>query len=325
MAMTEALKRAYADVCANPILRERISNTEIDLIHVYKQQVRELHESANWPLSERLDQMVETVYAPHQVMWRNLSLRDQAAFRDWCERLVEEVTTPDHPGLRMARRHSIGSHFAEIAQGVEESLGFRPQCTWHLVFAPHGDMGGDRINMWANLSHFGRADDPIQDLRFLLPHEFSHIVLPRFFEGREHLPFTLLLLCVEEGLCSYFNYEYWNRVYSPAKNLLYSDSEWQWCLANESEIIKRMLPDFTAEDYELMAKYHMGNQRPWSGAPSRLAYFVGFRICQHYVEVNEPDSWKEIYAQAPEITLRRSGYLERFGFTAEQVDSEPES
>jgi len=292
MAMTKGLKRAYTEVCSNPILRERVSNTEIDLIHVYKKQVRELHESADCPLSDRLDRMVKTVYVPYQEMWRNLSLRDEAAFWDWCEHLIDEVAKPDHPGIRMALQGDFSVHFSEIAQGVEKLLGFRPHCTWYLVFAPHSDMGGDRVDMWANLSHFGKSDDPVQSFRFLLPHEFSHIVLPRFWDGREALPFTLLLLCIEEGLCSYFNYKYWNCVHSPAQNLLYSDSDWEWCLANEREILERMLPEFSVDDYELMAKYHMGNQEPWLGSPSRLAYFVGFRICQCYVQENGPNSWK---------------------------------
>ena len=325
MRLTENLKRVYAEVCSNPILRERVPSTDIELVHIYKQQVRVLYESAGRPLTERLERMVTTVYEPHQAMWGTLSLPDESSFRDGCERLMKEVAQPDHPGLRMALQCDFVSHFAEISQGSERLLGFRPQCIWHLVFAPHSDMGGDRVNMWANLSHLGQADDPIQSFKFLLPHEFSHIVLLRFWEGKSPPRFTLLLLCIEEGLCSYFNYEYWNRAHSPAANLMYSNSEWDWCLANERKILARMLPQFSVGDYQQMEMYHMGNQEPWPGAPKRLAYFVGFRICQCYVEGNGSDSWKEVYSQAPETTLRKSGYLERFGLKADSLGYESES
>lgn len=322
--MLEDLKYAYVDVRANPILREDVPDTDIELVYVYKQQVRLLYESSQWSLDTFLDQMVGTVYLPYRAMWNMLMFRDESMFRDSCVRLRDDVKKTEYPGLRMGPQCDFSVHFSEIAQGAEILLGFRPRCTWHLVFAPHSDMGGDRVNMWANLAHFGRSDDPVQSFKFLLPHEFSHIVLPQFWEGRDPITFTLLALCIEEGLCSYFNYEYWNRAHSPAKNLLYSDAEWQWCLANEREILERLTPDLTAGDYAQMAKYHSGNQVPWLGAPSRMAYFVGFRICQHYVDVHGAKSWKEIYAQTPETTLRKSRYLETFGFTIDCVDSEPE-
>jgi Predicted Zn-dependent protease (DUF2268) len=322
--MLKDLKRAYENSHTYPTLRENVLGTGVELIYVYKQQVRVLYESSRWPLAMFLDQMVESVYLPYRDMWNMLMLEDEQVFRESCTRFREDARETEYPGLRMAIQHDFASQFAEIACGVKRLLGFQPRCHWHLVFAPHSDMGGDRVNMWANLAHFGRSDDSIKDFRFLLPHEFSHIVLPQFWEGREPIAFTLLALCIEEGLSSYFNYEYWCREYSPAKNLLYSDAEWQWCLVHEREILERLTPELAVGDYAQMVKYHRGDEMPWSGPPSRLAYFVGFRICQRYVDVNGKDSWKEIYAQTPENTLRKSLYLEQFGFTSDCIDCEPD-
>jgi len=321
--MISDLKRAYADVRTHPRLREAVPDTDIELVHVYKQQIKLLHELLDRPPTVFLDQMVETVYRPHYAMWNMLQLGDESEFREGCARLREDVVHSQLPGLRMIHQCDFSRHFSEISQRVERLLGFRPRCAWHLVLAPHSDMGGDRVNMWANLARFWKRDDPVQDFRFLLPHEFGHIVLPRFWEGREPMAFTLLVLCIEEGLCSFFNYEYWRRQFSPAKNLLYSDEEWTWCLENERHIVERVTPEFDVGNYARIAKYHQGNQHPWPGALSRLAYFVGFRICQHYVSLHGETSWRDIFAQSPLATLRKSRYLETFGLTLDLIDGEP--
>ena len=92
------------------------------------------------------------------------------------------------------------------------------------------------------------------------------------------------------------------------KHIDFTEDEWQWCLANEKRIHDHASERFEASDQETIRQYHQWHQYVWPDSPDRLAYFIGYRICESYVDTNGPDSWREIYDLSPAEALSRSGY-----------------
>jgi hypothetical protein len=94
---------------------------------------------------------------------------------------------------------------------------------------------------------------------------------------------SLLHRIVDEGLACYLNYLYWEERHSPAKNLDFTDEEWDWSIAYERRILDHAAPHLHSADGRIIDQYSHWHQYPWDGTPDRLAYFIGFRICQTFV------------------------------------------
>jgi len=156
---------------------------------------------------------------------------------------------------------------------------------------------------------FGIGDDGPAELIFTLPHEINHQILTRT-NPDDH---TLLYAILDEGFACYVNYLYWDKKTPPAKNISFTDQEWQWCLDNETRIFNYagLFLDSTNED--VIHKFQRAHQYIFDGAPDRIAYFIGFRICQAYVQKCGDDAWRQIYNLKPKDILKLSEYENTVG------------
>jgi len=156
---------------------------------------------------------------------------------------------------------------------------------------------------------FGIGDDGPAELIFTLPHEINHQILTR----TNPVDHTLLYTILDEGFACYVNYLYWDKKTPPAKNISFTDHEWQWCLDNEKRIFTYagLFLDSTNED--VIHKFQRAHQYIFDGAPDRIAYFIGFRICQAYVQKCGDDAWRQIYNLKPKDILKLSEYENTVG------------
>ena len=297
----------------------QVAGTELSVIEVWRDQLRVLLETEQSTTEARAERLVSQTFEPFPKLWASFFFGNAPASSKWAIEELPELLDPSHPAVRLAFQLDVDQVFKPIAERTEQMLGIRPKGVWHVFFGPRNDLGGTSEGvMWANLRTIAKMSDPIEYIRFLLPHELSHMVHLQIMASLPPIEaMTLLHLVLMEGLCCYFNFEYWERKYSPARNTLFTDEDWQWCIEHELHIVRQAANDLRSSNWGTMNAYHRGDLRPWHEAPSRLAYFLGFRICECYVREHGPESWKQIYRQSAEETLLKSHYLERFGLTTQ--------
>ena len=254
--MPSTLQEAYELVKNNPILYDPIPETDLELCYVYKQQIITIYELPQFPASEQPLYLIEELYTPFQDFWRGFGYRDPDQF---AARFVEAINEAEddieqlieHPGFQMAFQVNFEQVFAEVAQTVAKLSGKRPKGRWFLEFGEGGDLGGfGRSNMFANLLNIDRHTDiDIGYLRFILPHEMQHQIID---EAHPDEPWTLLRCIMVEGFCCFFNYLHWDRAYSPARNIDFTEEEWSWCIAHEQEIYQAAKPHMDSTDQAII-------------------------------------------------------------------------
>lgn len=86
-----------------------------------------------------------------------------------------------------------------------------------------------------------------------------------------------------------------------------NESEWNWYLENEKELLNRLKQYFADEssDNPLLRNDKL---QLFKNAPKSLNYWLGFRIVEKYVEKNGADSWKDIYKLNVQDVLEKSEY-----------------
>ena len=150
----------------------------------------------------------------------------------------------------------------------------------------------------------GIGDNGTEYLKFILPHEINHQIFSKFNTDNNTLLYTIL----DEGFACYVNYLYWDKKFPPAKNISFTDEEWNWCIENENKIFNYTKTFLDSTDRKIIDKFQRAHRYIFEGAPDRIAYFIGFRICQAFVAEKGIESWKRIYQLSPKEVLELSGY-----------------
>ena len=309
----DTLQEAYEIIRDHPALHTVLPETGLELCHVYKQEIIALYELPLMPVSERAEYLGRTLYTPFQDFWRCFGFPDKAQFGAQMAAGYHEAEGQLdqyilQPGFQLPFTVDFEAVFTEIAGKVATMSGRIPRGRWFLEFSMGGDLGGfGNGDMFANLMNIGSRSD-IDHLRFMLPHEMNHQIL-----GDTHAdePYTLLRSILEEGFSCFFNDLFWDRRYSPARNIDFTEEEWTWSLANERKIFEAAEPHLHTTDQAIIDTFHRWHEYVWPDTPDRLAYFIGFRLCEAYVAQHGPDSWKAIYDQSIVQTFQLSAY-ERF-------------
>ncbi|HEX2963770.1 MAG TPA: DUF2268 domain-containing putative Zn-dependent protease [Ignavibacteriales bacterium] len=163
---------------------------------------------------------------------------------------------------------------------------------------------GGLKNIGMFVDFFGIGNEGYESLLFTLPHEINHQIYGRIRPDDE----TLLSRILSEGFACFVNYLYWDKNFSPAENIGFTDEEWQWSIDNENRIFDYTKVRLDSTDENMKSKFAWAHRYIFDGAPDRIAYFIGFRICQAYIKNNGAESWKDIYELSPGEVLRLSGY-----------------
>ncbi len=123
--------------------------------------------------------------------------------------------------------------------------------------------------------------DNIEALKFLVPHEFLHMVRSHSLEMG-----TILLgdLVIEEGLATAFSIANQGLPFDKANQLaalLTMDGEtWEYCKENRNKFTEIVLSQAEAPlDSDLMTRYlYSDSQRGEDGVPGNVGYFIGTAI-----------------------------------------------
>ena len=297
-------REIHTSIERNPRIQTTLFEGRIQIVNLYKQQLLSLWATEGMPEQKRLSHFVEDLFNPYREYWT--AFFDESSFSQWVVGNWKELEDNSSPGIQLPLEVDFDALFEKIAGQVSALSGQSvPSGKWYLVYRSESDMGGLTNGiMFAHLLNLGRRGGAAS-LEFILPHEINH----QIFNESNGEGESLLRRIVEEGLACYLNYLYWEKRHSPAKNLDFTEEEWTWSTANERKIFDHAAQHLHSIDREVIDQYSHWHQYPWDGTPDRLAYFIGFRICQAFVEKRGPDSWKEIYDLPVLETLEKSDYL----------------
>ena len=310
------LSGAYDIVCDNPTIHTTLPNTDLELFYVYKREILALFDIPEMAELERGQYLCTFLYNPFEDFWKGVGRSDKTVFSEEMsqgilrfvksQNQIDEMT--QNPGFQAAFSTNYEMLFTNIAVKTAVLSGHQPRGRWYLEFDMGEDMGGfGQGNMFANLLNIRLRGDK-DGLTFSLPHEMHHQILDETRQP-ENWTWTFGRCIVEEGFCCYFSYIFWDKQYSPALNIDFTEEEWTWCLNHEHKIFSAAKPHLDKTDEDIIHTFHQWHEYVWPDGPDRLTYFIGFRICEAYVSKHGPDSWRELYGQAPDETLLRSGYL----------------
>jgi hypothetical protein len=254
-----------------------IKGGNLKVYNLYKSQYRCLY---NYYMDKDTAKLYNDYYnnsylpfKPFWLMYSNDSLRFVKRFVVNNKKYDFENLSTKVSKISMSNMDSL---FTAIAKKMTRLTGFSIIGSWYVCLnEKFCDLCGNGKMMLVDINHSSVNFDHI---RFILPHEFNHQI---FFaqKSSDSIIKKGFGAFINEGLASYVNYIFWDKKYSPAKNLLYSEEEYKWCISNENMILNDAKKLYLSSDWEKVEKYLIAGKKVYKDGPSRLGYFVGFRLC----------------------------------------------
>ncbi len=301
---SEAVARTLAAVP----LEQYLADSNLHIINVYKVEATILRESQGQSGDAIVDRLTREAYIPYAAFWHGY-LGDEAAFRRWAMTSLLANDHPVHTRLAAWLNVHLDRLFTATSDWVVQTTGRRPRGTWYIVFGPAWtDMGG--FPDGTMLADFSQMVPDSAALALKLAHELTHEVSGAGFVGRNDPDAgTVLSRIVSEGLACYASYVYGSasRV-TPAQALGYSEDEWAWALAHESDMIAAVKSRLGSRDRADLNRVASRSERLLDRGPTAGGYWVGFRIAQAYVQQHGPASWTDLLNLPARDVLIRSGY-----------------
>jgi len=282
-----------------------VLNDSVELINVYKNQIKLIHENRNLPLTSQQDSFASAMYRDYPILWQSFFGIDKykkLLNEDW-----EILNNPDVIGIWLPFSFNIETTFEEIGNKYTKMTGYTPQGKWFLFYGTGrgiGDMGGNEKFMWANFSVIGEKEKFI----FNLPHEFNHMVFSKTNKSKTNL----LRYIIDEGLACYINENFWGGKYCSSDYIVFNKTDWNWAIENEKKIFQYSKEFLDSEDYDIINKFQSWGESIWEGSPYRLGYFLGYRIIKAYIKKHGKDSLKELYTMDCNLILEKSDYETNF-------------
>ena len=194
--------------------------------------------------------------------------------------------------VRIISLVNLDSLFTSIANRMNDLTGYKIRRKWYVCMQGNAcDLCGngqimliDLLNNKVNYEH----------IRLSLPHEFNHQILIAA-KSSDTLAMSGFGAFINEGMAEYVKYIFWEKAYSLQQVMGYTNDEYRWCTENESKILNDSQKLYLSRNWEEVKKYLLADSKLYDDGPSRLGYFVGFRICQKYVSKYGKDAWKDFY------------------------------
>ena len=124
-------------------------------------------------------------------------------------------------------------------------------------------------------------------------------------------PFDVLAVIVSEGLATYFADTYWGDEQNAAKALGYSESEWDWAIAHESELWGMAIEQLEDTHRAIVGRYQQAGERLHPDGPGKVGYFLGYRIMEAYIARHGRDALVDLFRLPARRILDGSGYSPR--------------
>ncbi len=299
----EGLPELFEAVEAAPALHETAMDGCIQVHNVWKAQVRAVHLTARGSIGDRVAMLRDSVYAPYSEFWDGYL---GPGFDRWVRRHFDFA---GHPARTNPIRTSFLALIADATARAEEITGLRGCAKWYLVYGPgYANMGGlsDGRGMLVDFFAPGYDGDfSIEDMRQLASHEVAHVLRGHASEPEA---WTVLNVIVSEGMADYFKKIYWDGELNDAEVLGYSESEWDWTVAHESELWRIARGQLEDTSRAVIDQYQRSDRRLHPEGPPRVGYFLGFRISEAYMARHGPDALVNLFQLSARKILDDSGY-----------------
>jgi hypothetical protein len=267
-----------------------VNNGSVKIFNVYKSQYKCLNKfNLDNDTACLIKDYINHTYIPYSEFWKPFGndslgyisdyvLNNTFDFSELSKR-INEIAYID-----------IGSIFERIIVDMENSSGYKVKGNWYIGFNEKScDLGGDGKTMLIDLNHDNFS---IQHIIETLPHEFCHQIF-RDQNYKDTMFYSGLGLTLNEGLATYVGYIYGDSL--AHKALMFSEKEYEWCNENEDMIFRAAESMFFSRDWQVVSQYFSPDKKIYEHGPSKLGYFVGFRMCQKYIKKYGRDSWKDFF------------------------------
>jgi uncharacterized protein YjaZ len=201
----------------------------------------------------------------------------------------------------------LNRYFLTTVESMTEFTGYQPKGKWYIFFGPKWTNAGG-INdgiMLIDLAH--SSNTSIEDIQKFFPHEVNHQI---YFSTMQANTRAVLGRILDEGFATYVSYLYHNRKKSIARELGYTEEEYQICRTNDKKLIAVLAKYYQSDDNDLSRQFANRGYKISEEYPGAVGYYIGFRIVEEYVKHQGENSWKDIYTLAPEEVLKKSRILE---------------
>ncbi len=288
----------------HPELDERRLGGCVVVHHLWKREIRALARTAGAAPEERLAALVQDVYLPDSAFWAGY-VGDEGAFIDWARKRFD---LEDDPRRGLPLLVDPGPLIEETTRRVRDLTGLAGCATWTILYGPGWTDAGGLGRLGMVVDYFGppRQPDP-EHLRLILPHELQHVVYAAA-HSTDRDAGTLLQRMVDEGFASYLAVVYWRGQLSPAAAVGYTSDEWAWALAHERELWLVAAPRLHSRERRDVEPFRRADTRVFPGGPTKVGYFLGYRIVEEYVRRHGRDSWRNLYHLPLARILEESGF-----------------
>ena len=274
----------------------------VQVHNVWKAQVRAVHLTARGSIADRVKMLRDSVYTPYSEFWDGYLGR---GFDRWVRRHFDLA---GHPARTNPTRTDFFGVIADVTARAEEITGLRGCAEWYLMYGPGyanmGELSDGR--MLVDFFAFGHGRDfDTDDMRQVASHEVAH-VLRR--QASQPEAWTVLNVIVTEGMADYFKKVYRGGELNDAEVLGYSDFEWDWAIAHESDLWRIAREQLEDTSSAIIDQYQRSDLRLHPEGPARVGYFLGYRISEAYMARHGPDALSDLFRLPARRILDDSGY-----------------
>lgn len=152
----------------------------------------------------------------------------------------------------------------------------------------------------------------LDDIPVMAAHEYGHAA----HVCQED---TLAAKVIEEGIAVLTSIESVPG-YGMDRYLLMESADIEWCSAHERQLFTQFTSDIDRVDWKTKRSYFgTATEAPVPGAPARVGYYLGMRVCQNYL--------RQTGAGIPELLGEEQSHavLTRSGITSDAFNSPPRS
>ncbi len=295
--------KKYLSIFLIIFLQSLPAQKSINTIDVSTVQIRILKKYRNSDSIQRNRIYADSIYTPYQKLW-NGYLGNSAKVVQWLndnhsqtDKWIEK--SKDLNGKQITRS------LQKFSKGMKALTGYDAKGDWYILFGPAWtDLGGlGRYAMVIDLSH--ENNKSTESIEQILPHEITHQIM---METNQHNDKTALEPIIGEGFAVWVNQKYWNKKYTLAQHLGYTDSELKLCEKN-IELIKSFFEkNKFSEDNNIIDVFRSRETKLNKKLPGAIGYYIGYKIIEQYVLKNGKDSWKDIFTKSPREVYEKSGF-----------------
>ena len=279
--------------------------SELEIIDLGSKELKYLKKYYN----NKIDsvKLMDRIYVPYEEMWKGY-IGNSSDFMNWVNsKNLDDLT-------KWQSNKNVNSKILANQLKVYEKemflfTGKRPQGKWYIFYGP----------AWTNLGGLGSGEMLIDlanknnvsndSIIFVYPHELNHQIYHNQINQSDDVVLNRIL---DEGFASYINYIFHQKKNSKAKELYYTEDEFNVCDSNDKVLVDFLSKYYTSKDEKIADNLASRSYKINDNLPGAIAYYLGFRIVEEYVKQNGEDSWKDIYKKKPIDVLLESKILDLY-------------